>query len=229
MLVMDAPILVDQYATSMYATYPIWSSEASAPIANQIADFYMKEDTHTSFTENRSYVIFINSELLNPKLDLHPSSETATLSANDAEYEGTALTLPFSSRLGEIQDRLSLSITQVAELFGVTRKSVYDWFDDKSMPRASVINRTETLLDIIKESPRDVDLSRLKTVWNIPTSGQSFLAILNDESIAVDRLKECGMQKLIELSPRLGQITVGHKDMRHGTSHIIDIDRTTDV
>jgi DNA-binding transcriptional regulator YiaG len=150
-------------------------------------------------------------------------------SANDEEYGEAVKPLPFSNRLTSIQDQLSLSITQVAELFGVTRKSVYDWFDDKSMPRSATVNRAEILLDIIKESPVDIDLSRLKTVWNIPTSGRSFLAVMTDESLSAAQLKSHALEKLVELSPRLGQATSRNSDMRQGTSHLIDIDRSTDV
>lgn len=97
------------------------------------------------------------------------------------------------------------------------------------MPRAATVNRAEILLDIIKESPQDIDLSRLKTVWNIPTSGRSFLAVLNDESLSVGELKSVALEKIVELSPRLGQATTRSIDMRQGTSHLIDVDRSADV
>lgn len=229
MLVMDtSTCLVDQYSTSMVANYSAWPSEASAPISFQVADLYQQEDIYTSFTRKKSFTVYINSELFDPKFELHRALDSV-LSANDEEYGEAAKPLPFSNRLTSVQDQLSLSITQVAELFGVTRKSVYDWYDDKSMPRAATVNRAEILLDIIKESPLDIDLSRLKTVWNIPTSGRSFLAVLNDESLSVGELKSFALEKIVELSPRLGQATNRSIDMRQGTSHLIDVDRSTDV
>lgn len=231
MLVMDAPApLVDQYSTSMAANYTAWPSEASAPISFQVAGLYQQEDNFTSFIRRKSFAVYINSELFDPKFELYRSlGEISVSSANDEEYGEAAKPLPFSNRLIIVQDQLSLSITQVAELFGVTRKSVYDWFDDKSMPRTATVNRAEILLDIIKESPMGIDLSRLKTVWNIPTSGRSFLAVLNDESLSADNLKLYALEKLVELSPRLGQVASKNNDMREGISHLIDIDRSADV
>lgn len=231
MLVIDTSMqLVDQYSTGIIANYSTWSSEASAPISTRIASLYQQDETFTSANRRTNFTIYMNSELFDPKLEINHALINDNLwSANDSEYGETAQAILFSDRLTTVQNKLSLSITQVAELFSVTRKSVYDWFDDKSTPRPATATRAEILLDIIKESPIETDLSRLKTVWNIPVSGRSFLTVWNDESLSSAELKLSAMEKLVELSPRLGQASIKNNDMRQGTSHLIDIERSIDV
>lgn len=230
MLIADSPTqLVDQYSTSMIANYSHWTSEASAPIFRRVADLYKRDDINTSFVPRNNFVVYVNSEVFEPKFEIQRTAENISLSANDDTYGELAKPLPFSDRLNTIQGKLTLSITQVAELFGVTRKSVYDWFDDKSMPRGPIITRAEILLDILDENHHSIDLSRLKTVWNIPSSGKSFLAVLNDSSLSTEQLKTDARNKLIELSPRLGQASGTTGDMRVGVSHLTDIDRSSDA
>lgn len=124
-------------------------------------------------------------------------------------------------RLNEIKDRLALSITQMAELFGVTRKSVYDWYDGAE-PRFAVLNCMETLIDVLN-SMLEIDLQRLKIVWNIPVSGQSFRSVFNDDKLESNSLKE----KINKLSPRLVKkvSAVPKTTIQLGEAHLAEFDR----
>lgn len=225
----DAPSIpiADQTSMRMGAISYNWSSEANAPISERIGEYYRQDITKTSFTSKRRAVLVVNSSVLIIGQNPYLLSEF-TKAANNQPLDDAA-PLPFSDRLETVQKRLDLSITQVAELFGVTRKSVYDWFDGKSSPRATAIQKAEVLNDIIKESPNGIDITRLKTVWSIPTDGESFLNLLKDDSIPVDLLKEKALAKLVALAPRLGKADLTYKKIRQPLSTLIDIDRSIDV
>lgn len=226
----DAPSIpvADQTSMRMGAISRNWSSEAYAPIAERIGDYYQQDVTKTSFISKRSAVLVVNSSALIIGYNQYSPATFSALAANDQPVVDAA-PLPFSDRLETVQKRLGLSITQVAELFGVTRKTVYDWFDGKSSPRAAAIKKAEDLNDIIDESPTGIDLTRLKTVWNIPTDGESFLSVLKDENIPVDLIKEKALAKLVSLGPRLGKADLTTGKVRQPLSTLIDIDRSIDV
>jgi len=225
----DAPSIpiADQTSMRMGSISRNWSSEAYAPISERIGEYYRQDITKTSFTSKRSAVLVVNSNAIIIGRNQYTLS-TFTTAANDNPFVD-ATPLPFSDRLETVQKRLGLSITQVAELFGVTRKSVYDWFDGKSSPRAAAIQKAEALNDIINEIPNGIDITRLKTVWNIPTDGESFLNVLKDESIPVYLLKEKALAKLVALGPRLGKADLPNGKVRQPLSTLVDIDRSIDV
>jgi hypothetical protein len=128
-----------------------------------------------------------------------------------------------------IKDRLALSITQMSELFGVTRKAVYDWYEGAE-PRAAMINRIETLIDIINTARPDIDLQRLKAVWNIPVSGRSFIMVFGDDSIGIDTLRTTLVEKLDDLSPRMVKKTNSTQKTTSqlGESRLAEFDRRAD-
>ena len=226
----DAPSIpvADQTSMRMGAVSRNWSSEAYAPISERIGDYYKQDTTKTSFVSKRSAILVVNSSAVIIGFHKYLPSTFSIQAANDKPLDG-APPLPFSDRLETVQKRLGLSITQVAELFGVTRKSVYDWFDGKSSPRTAAIQKAEALNDIINESPTDIDITRLKTVWNIPTDGESFLSVLRDDNISVDQLKEKALAKLVALGPRLGKADLTAGKVRQPLSTLIDIDRSIDA
>lgn len=93
-------------------------------------------------------------------------------------------------KLNTVKTRLDLSLTQLAELLNISRKSIYDWYDGEE-PSDTILAR----LEIIANLPGD--LSRLKMVWHIPVSGESFLSVFHEgESIT---------EKLVELEPYLAE------------------------
>ncbi|MDH4610308.1 hypothetical protein [Pseudomonas sp. BN102] len=147
-------------------------------------------------------------------------------SSYDSEVE-QATKLSTKERLGNVQSCLDLSITQMSELFGVTRKAVYDWMDGAE-PRSAALSRIVLLEDIIA-STKGVDLKRLKTVWNLPVSGRSFKQVLADDALDKGDLLKEALAKISELAPRMGMAKIKGSDVFLGDAHLTDIDRTTDV
>lgn len=138
--------------------------------------------------------------------------------------------LALAERLNSIKEALGLSVTQIAELFGVTRKSVYDWYEGVE-PRSSKINRIEVLVDILQNSAANIDLRRVKFVWNIPENGSSFLSVLNDDRLDSSALKTKLSSKLHELAPRLARKdTQEHsRSSSFGEASLIEFDRIADL
>lgn len=101
-----------------------------------------------------------------------------------------------------LRSSLSLSVTQIAELFGVTRKSVYDWFEG-AIPRAGVITKIQALHSIIAEISDEIDVSRLKFVWKVDVGTGSFIDILNNDKLEEPFLKVALVDKINELSSRM--------------------------
>lgn len=101
-----------------------------------------------------------------------------------------------------VRNLLSLSITQIAELFGVTRKTVYDWYDGAT-PRAAVISRIRAVNSVISDFCGQVDLSRLKNVWKVDSGEGSFIDILNNDKLEEPFLKVALVDKINELSSRM--------------------------
>lgn len=109
--------------------------------------------------------------------------------------------LGFADQLNGIKDVLGLTVTQLAELFKVTRKTVYDWYDGAD-PRAGMGARIETLNHLLHNSVFQGDMKRLKQVWNLPINGESFIDIVNSSVDHYD-LKAALEGKLEELTPRM--------------------------
>ncbi len=132
--------------------------------------------------------------------------------------------------LDAIKDHLGLSVTQLAELFGVTRKTVYDWYEG-AVPRPALVSRMEGLLEIFEGHFTGVDLRRLKSVWNIRISGKSFRDILIDDVLEFVDLKEALTEKVNELSPRLvpQKVFEGSSSVKLGEAHISEFSRNTDA
>jgi DNA-binding transcriptional regulator YiaG len=134
----------------------------------------------------------------------------------------------FKQDLERVQMKFGLSITQLAELLGVTRKSVYDWFDGTDPRNAKNRNRMGAILALLDSRP-DFDLTRLKGVWNMPVSGVSFLSILGNEDVPEsDRLPALA-EKLEQLAPRLGAPVATRKGAYLGESHASELDRMSDI
>lgn len=133
-------------------------------------------------------------------IDGHPillssANESESLSEVDVEKLG------FAAQLDEIKGFLGLTVTQLAELFRVTRKTVYDWYDGAD-PRLGMGARIETLNHLLHSSSFPGDLKRLKHVWNLPINGGSFIDMVNSNIDHYD-LKAALEGKLDELAPRM--------------------------
>jgi hypothetical protein len=143
---------------------------------------------------------------------------------SDHALLGNSLSL--LDNLNTIKSDLSLSVTQIADLFNVTRKAVYDWYDGAE-PRANTVTRINALADVLSSCTGNFDVSRLKSIWKIPVSGQSFLNVLNDEGLDATNLQQALTDKLNELSPRLAAPSGAslRTSVALGQAHLSDIDR----
>ena len=128
--------------------------------------------------------------------------------------------------LDEIKERLALSVTQIAEMFGVTRKTVYDWYEGAE-PRTSMLQRIETIVDVIHLGGIKGDLARIKFVWNIPLSGKTLLSVLNDDSLDRISLRTSLIEKLNELALFLSTPSSQTKEpsVFLGDAHLAEFDR----
>jgi predicted DNA-binding protein YlxM (UPF0122 family) len=134
-------------------------------------------------------------------------------------------------QLDFLKDHLGLSVTQMAELFSVTRKSIYDWYEG-TIPRVEKLNKAHTLVQVVSELQK-VDVRRLKTVWNIKRNGQSFLDILGSDEINNADLQTALRSKLDELSSQM--VTTAslvtrtqNRKIDIGESHMAEFDRRGD-
>ena len=134
-----------------------------------------------------------------------------------------------TERLDFIKDHLVLSITQLAELFGVTRKTVYDWYDGTE-PRRTATSRMEILINMLDKASPEVDLARLKAVWDIPVSGKSFRTVFDDDNMDAETLQKALAGKLNELSTRMVATSspIHKSTFQFRDSQLAEFDRRTD-
>ncbi|MBF6647172.1 hypothetical protein IT781_00970 [Methylobacter sp. BlB1] len=169
------------------------------------------------------YVLFVDGRLVIVKLSDNQYTETSQETSNSQP-------VAIAERLDLIKDRLALSITQLAELFGVTRKTVYDWYEGTE-PRRTAINRMEILINVLNEVSPEVDLTRLKAVWNIPVSGKSFRMVFGNDNIDAEALQRALTEKLDELSSRIIASTGPMRKInpQFGEAHLAEFDKRTDL
>lgn len=141
----------------------------------------------------------------------------------------TVQSVALAQRLDSIKDRLALSVTQMSELFGVTRKSIYDWYEGKGQRSATAL-RMEILIDALSSPPPEVDLRRLKAVWNIAVSGESFRDVFGNDKLDTAALLAALIEKLHELSPRMVATTAPLRQTapQIGEAHLAEFDRRAD-
>lgn len=165
---------------------------ASAPtLAGKLCSLFFNRAASTAPQMKQAVILLI---------DGHPLLLSA---ANEAESTVAAeiVKLGFADQLNGIKEFLGLTVTQLAELFKVTRKTVYDWYDGAD-PRAGMGARIETLNHLLQSSAFQGDMKRLKQVWNLPVSGHSFIDVVNSSVDHYD-LKAVLEGKLKELAPRM--------------------------
>lgn len=211
-------VTTDIYAQSTLISEP--SYEMLAGFGKAVLLSLNIAHTTQLFKTSRGYDLLVNEQRVRVEL-------------NEGQYAQEALQatsvqpIIISERLDLIKDRLALSITQLAELFGVTRKTVYDWYDGTE-PRRNAINRIESLIEVLNRYS-ELDLARLKTVWSIPVSGKSFRAVLNDEHLDSGNIQNALAEKLDELSARMVVTTSTMQKItaQLGDAQLAEFDRRT--
>jgi DNA-binding transcriptional regulator YiaG len=150
------------------------------------------------------------------------------VSISDKE-DNSSNALSAQESLNNIKEDLALSVTQLAEMFEVTRKAVYDWYDGAA-PRIATVTKINALVDVLASTPKDLDVKRLKFIWKIPVEDKSFLTVLNDEKLDAENLRQALRDKLHQLSSRLA--SPPSKPVRTseglGRAHLADIERDGD-
>lgn len=173
--------------------------------------------------EQKLYAILLDDD----QLSIEISNEERTTSPDKSIHDTSGEAVTFIDRLNPIREQLALSITQLAELLGVTRKSIYDWYEG-SEPRSNTVTRMEILGEALQSVSNDVDLTRLKVVWNIPIAGDSFREVYNNADLN-DLLEEL-TSKLHELKPNMIKKTTPIKKQmaQAGKALLAELDKHAD-
>jgi DNA-binding transcriptional regulator YiaG len=219
------------FATSPCVNYPqthiIKETSSSAPSLD-IEKFFslsINEEATQPKQRKKIYAIVVDGLplFISTKAEVEPQIKTSQ------DNPDTSSPIVLTERFDLIKERLALSITQMAELFGVTRKAVYDWYDGAE-PRPTMMNRMEILIDVINSVPLEVDLRRLKAVWNIPISGKSFRTVFSDDSMDINTFRTALVEKLNELSTRMVEKTnsMQKSAVQFGEAQLTEFDRRAD-
>lgn len=192
------------------------SSTSIAERIGQIAQKIISNQTAGAVLSHR-VILLVNDQTKDINIEVIEASLDST--------KAPTKVLDFKESLEVLQDKLSLSVTQLADIFGVTRKSIYDWMDGAD-PRLNSKNKAQLLTDIVNSS--NIDLSKLKTVWNIPFSDVSFKSIIANEKLEYNEAKALAIKKIEEIYPRLeSNPSTPTKSHFIGNSHTSDIERAT--
>lgn len=198
------------------------SSSPSLNLCKIITQCGLKVATQPSIATPQ-YVVFLNDEIFDIDSKFTAKNKSHKI---DIDSQPTALI----ERLNQIKDRFAWSVTQMAELFGVTRKSVYDWYEGAE-PRGATASRIEILFEVMNSTNAEVDLKRLKSIWNINVSERSFRAIFMDDKLDTSTLRTELTEKLHELSSRMvtnNNSTHKTKFSLYGEAHLAEFDRKAD-
>lgn len=132
--------------------------------------------------------------------------------------------------LNRIKDRLGLSVSQLAELFGTTRKIVYDWYE-RAEPGPLMASRITTLDAVLAQEYPWIDLKRLKAAWKVPVSDTSFLALLHAHAIRATEHQAALCAKLHELAPLIAPVSrpTDRRGVELGEAHLCEFDRRADT
>lgn len=176
---------------------------------------YVKEAPRLILTVDRTESISLDSSVTSYVKNI-------TIQEDDSKN------ITFKGQLEDLQLKLGLSITQLSQFFGVTRKSVYDWLDGTA-PRSSNSRRLEIMATIIAANGNQINLKRLKGVWLMSTGGRSFMDVISDETLSDEEKIAAASLKLAELAPRLGPQEKSINKTYLGNAHTSDLDRVADL
>ena len=73
-----------------------------------------------------------------------------------------------------LKDNFSLSMSEIANLFGVTRKAVYDWFDG-SKPRQQMSDRIAGVREILEKNVKSDHRKYVRLFWSTRIDGDASL------------------------------------------------------
>lgn len=218
---------VNQIQESNYYARPAVSTTAIIGRGQSFYPYHREKGTQPSAKKNSCSIL--TDGMLQVVIEIVTKSLKQIEEPLEIFDETTVRTNSFVDQLDSIKDRFALSITQIAELFSVTRKSVYDWYEGAE-PRSNIKKRMETLLEVLSTISAETDLKRLKIVWHIPVSGQSFISVFNDPILKTSTLQKELEKKLTELSSRMTKkiSRLRKAGAQLGEAHLAEFDRSAD-
>ncbi len=185
---------------------PPRESQASVPsLFAKFCNLLAEKASSTAPQMKQAAIILVDGH---PILISAPREQAVTVAQEKIE------TLSLVDQLDAIKDFLGLTVTQISELFKVTRKTVYDWYDGAE-PRSNVDARIKALYHLVSSKADKLDLKNLKKVWNLPLNGKSFIDLLNTQT-DLHQLEAALSGKLDELAPRM--ISGATKPQKDGRS-----------
>ncbi len=123
--------------------------------------------------------------------------------ALSASTENSLAVLDNLADLRWVREKLGLSMTDLATLFGVTRKTVYDWFDG-TKPRQLAVDRIAAIRAVAESCPPEF-LGVLNQFWSTPVGeGPSLIDILKSPGSSSTMLSSA-KTALDALVPRIAQ------------------------
>lgn len=237
-MMMPADVVIDAAATSPAAIVQPYkranSGGSTPPTVEELAHLLLGIDSAsgsaTGPNKQARAMFMVVTSRDGQKQVVIPMVQVREDAANGPVVAQVDHAAPIPESLDQIKERLSLSVTQIAELFGVTRKAVYDWYEGAE-PRPTMASRIATLSAVVAEEFPGMALQRLKAVWSVPVSNKSFRAVLNDDSIDPADLKTALSEKLRELAPRImpAPLRSAKDAFILGEAHISELDRRADV
>lgn len=222
---MTIPVSLPSSTTSFSYREPTVAARviASAPqISPYIELPSIVRNLATSTTEKSDVTVFV---------DDHPLIIVRTAS-NDAhiDVEAPLFSAPTTAlRLDQIKERLGLTVTQMAELFGVTRKSIYDWYEG-TPPRKQHEDRISILIEVLNDLSSTTNLQSLKNIWHMNIAGESFVGVLHDERLDYALLLDSLTKKINELSPFMATPRLSSRNAKGqiGMAQLSEFERARD-
>lgn len=124
------------------------------------------------------------------------------------------------------KDQLGLNVSELARLFGYSRKSLYDWFDNGVMPRRSVALRMQLFADGLRNWVDPQHMGSISNLLDTPTgnSSQTLTSILSRE-MPLGAANEALRIALVELNANLKDEAKARQSaaVYDGDAHISDI------
>lgn len=135
-----------------------------------------------------------NAKLFKRKLEIEQAAPIAHSESFIAKYS--------LADIQWIRDELSLSMSELAQLFGVTRKSVYDWFDG-SNPRNHIAEKISAVKSFLVENVPGPYRKLIRQFWSKSNGdSDSLLKILQNEHPSNAQIKN-GKQAYAILEPSI--------------------------
>jgi DNA-binding transcriptional regulator YiaG len=182
--------------------------------------------------------LFIDASVVLRRPCVEPSLRSWEFAHSRALTPATVLlpvAMPVDARQSNIVDdvnwlreNLKISITEVAALFKVTRKAVYDWLEG-AKPRADMADRVRILRNVLDRELREESRNFLKRVWDQPINGDASLLSIMRES-EINALPASVKDGLNVLAPKLeafgARPTLTAASHGNGKAHQDDIYRS---